>query len=217
MSSFAKVGLGALVALIGVAVSAATASAVNVKYIYAQNAQVGHVAGDPYTGPQNGTLSSATAEFETAGGTISCNESTMNGEVNDSGIGDGVPNGTVDVLTFSSNGGGACTSNYLGNPNCSVTPENLPWNFNVSAPSTTAFFNVSGAEVTVNCGFGDCTYGIATLVGTISWNPAGIAFNNSVPHTAGANCPANGTLQVVYSVTGEDDAGGAIGIQVTAF
>jgi len=218
MSSFSRIGLGALATLVAMVAAASPALAANVKTVYAQNAQVEHKVGDPYTGPMNGALSSEAAKFATSLGTVTCNESTMNGTITDSGAGDGVVNGTVEVASFGNNGeAGVCPSSILG-AECTVTANNLGWEASITAPVEAILFNFTNPSLTFNCGFGDCTYSVAMLVGTVSWNPAGISLNSSIPRTAGGfPCPASGTVEVVYSVTGEDDAGGAIDIQVWTF
>lgn len=210
-----KIGLTALIGLLAAVVLAAPAFGAKAKMVYAENAEIGHKTGDPYTGAMNGVKSSATANFKFGTGTISCNQSTMNGKITDSGAVDGVINGAVEQMTFANNGG-ACV--WSGGGNCTVTANNLPWGFTITIPVATAVYSVANARFTTNCGGGNCVYATEALVGTVSWNPAGISFNQSIPRVEGGFlCPTPTTFEVVYSATGQNDFGAATNIQVWSF
>jgi hypothetical protein len=64
----------------------------------------------------------------------------------------------------------------------------------------------------------NCVYAAESLIGAVSWNPEGIAFNQALPKVEGGFlCPNTATLEVVYSELGQDDFGKATNIQVWSF
>lgn len=213
--SVGKVGLAALLCLLAAMVLAAPALGAKAKTVYSENAEVGHKAGDPYTGPLNGTMSSAAANLKFSTGTISCNQSAKNGTITDSGAVDGVVNGTVKEWTFANNGG-ACP--WSGGGNCTITANNLAWNFTITVPVASAVYTVSNARFTTNCGWANCAYATESLIGAVSWNPAGISFNQAMPRVEGGFlCPSTATLEVVYSELGQDDLGKATNVLVQSW
>jgi hypothetical protein len=168
-----------------------------------------------YTGGVAIDLQSASAVFEgDDDSTITCEVVDGDATIDDSGVGDGVPNGTITRIEFENPDDEPCTDDILFGTVEASQALNLDWSFTVEGTSMAPTLNITddetnqfvGAELELSTLLGTvfCRFGSLELVADVTnGSPTTLTLNDVLDQQAGSGglCPDTSTVTATLGIT----------------
>jgi hypothetical protein len=166
-------------------------------------------SGNEYTGAIESHLKTGTnAVLSNSVDTVTCTESTMNGEITTATNANNNSTGKITAVNF-----GGCKDQ--NGETCTTTVEHLPWHAELTSTEVAGKINGNGKmtvtsggsggpQAKVVCGsFLSCTFGVeSATVDVIGGNPAIIKTTGiEMTHISGFLCPTTATWTAEYSIT----------------